>query len=50
MLDVKGAVLTDDDVRRLSHPMTGGVILFSRHFECRAQLVALTDAIRDVRD
>ncbi len=50
MLDVKGPELTDDDVRRLSHPMTGGVILFARHFENRRQLTALTDAIRDVRD
>ena len=50
MLDVKGPVLTDDDVRRLSHPMTGGVILFGRHYENRGQLIALTDAIRDVRD
>jgi beta-N-acetylhexosaminidase len=50
MLDVKGPVLDKDDVRRLSHPMTGGVILFARHFENRRQLVALTDAIRDVRD
>lgn len=50
MLDVQGTALTDDDVRRLSHPMTGGVILFARHFESRAQLVGLTDAIRAVRD
>lgn len=50
MLDVVGQMLTDDDVRRLSHPMTGGVILFARHFENRGQLSALTDAIRDVRD
>lgn len=50
MLDVKGPALTADDVRRLSHPMTGGVILFARHFENRRQLIALTDAIRDVRD
>ena len=50
MLDVKGQVLTDDDVRRLSHPMTGGVILFGRHYENRGQLIALTDAIRDVRE
>ncbi|MGF6777903.1 beta-N-acetylhexosaminidase [Paraburkholderia sp. GAS334] len=50
MLDVVGKMLTADDVRRLSHPMTGGVILFARHFESRAQLVALTDAIRAVRD
>ncbi|PLZ02507.1 beta-N-acetylhexosaminidase [Burkholderia sp. WAC0059] len=50
MLDVVGTTLTDDDVRRLSHPMTGGVILFARHYENRAQLVALTDAIRAVRE
>jgi len=50
MLDVVGKTLTADDTRRLAHPMTGGVILFARHFESRAQLVALTDAIRAVRD
>jgi beta-N-acetylhexosaminidase len=50
MLDVVGKTLTDDDKRRLAHPMTGGVILFARHYESRAQLVALTDAIRAERD
>ena len=50
MLDVEGTTLTEDDVRRLAHPMTGGVILFARHYENRAQLVALTDAIRNVRE
>jgi beta-N-acetylhexosaminidase len=50
MLDVEGTSLNDDDIRRLSHPMTGGVILFARHFEDRAQLVALTDAMRAVRN
>ncbi|RKP52060.1 beta-N-acetylhexosaminidase [Trinickia fusca] len=50
MLDVQGTALTEDDMRRLSHPMTGGVILFARHFENRAQLCALTDAIRAVRE
>ncbi|SIT38267.1 Beta-hexosaminidase [Paraburkholderia piptadeniae] len=50
MLDVVGKTLNADDERRLAHPMTGGVILFARHFESRAQLVALTEAIRDVRD
>ena len=47
MLDVVGTTLTDDDIRRIAHPMTGGIILFARHFTDRAQLVALTDAIRD---
>ncbi|EEA02364.1 Beta-N-acetylhexosaminidase [Burkholderia sp. H160] len=49
MLDVVGKTLNHDDKRRLAHPMTGGVILFARHFESRAQLVALTDAIRAIR-
>ncbi len=50
MLDVAGKRLAAADERRLAHPMTGGVILFARHFESRAQLIALTDAIRDVRE
>ncbi|MCO4878002.1 beta-N-acetylhexosaminidase [Paraburkholderia caribensis] len=50
MLDVVGKTLNADDERRLAHPMTGGVILFARHFESRAQLVALTNAIRNIRD
>ncbi|MEM5435350.1 beta-N-acetylhexosaminidase [Paraburkholderia diazotrophica] len=50
MLDVVGKTLNADDERRLAHPMTGGVILFARHFESRAQLVALTEAIREVRE
>ncbi len=49
MLDVVGKTLNADDERRLAHPMTGGVIVFARHFESRAQLVALTDAIRAIR-
>jgi beta-N-acetylhexosaminidase len=50
MLDVVGKTLNDDDRRRLAHPMTGGVILFARHYESRAQLIALTEAIRTVRE
>ncbi|MBN3850157.1 beta-N-acetylhexosaminidase [Paraburkholderia sp. Ac-20342] len=50
MLDVVGKTLNHDDRRRLAHPMTGGVILFARHYERRAQLVALTEAIRAVRE
>ncbi len=49
VLDVAGAVLTDDDVRRIRHPLTGGVILFARNYEDRAQLVALTEAIHAAR-
>ncbi len=50
MLDVEGTSLNENDRRRLAHPLTGGVILFARHFENRAQLVSLVDEIRDVRD
>ncbi|MGY8524030.1 beta-N-acetylhexosaminidase [Paracidovorax citrulli] len=50
VLDVKGVQLDADDIRRIAHPLTGGVILFARNFESRAQLVALTRAIREVRD
>ena len=49
MLDVVGKTLTDDDLRRIRHPLTGGVILFARNYENRAQLVALCDAIHAAR-
>lgn len=49
MLDVVGKVLDQEDVRRILHPLTGGVILFARNFESRAQLCALTQAIRAAR-
>lgn len=49
MLDVAGTTLSDDDVRRIRHPLTGGVILFARNYENRQQLVALTKAIHEVR-
>ena len=49
MLDVVGTALTEDDIRRIRHPLTGGVILFARNYENRQQLVALTEAIHAVR-
>lgn len=50
VLDVVGKQLNAEDERRIAHPLTGGVILFARNFESRAQLTALTRAIREVRD
>lgn len=50
MLDVEGPILNEDDIRRICHPLTGGVILFARNFQNRAQLTALTKAIRAARD
>lgn len=49
MLDVVGKTLTEDDIRRLQHPLVGGVILFARNYESPAQLKALTESIHQVR-
>ena len=49
MLDVVGTVLTADDIKRLQHPLVGGVILFARNYENCAQLAALTASIHAVR-
>lgn len=49
MLDVVGTTLSEDDLRRIRHPLTGGVILFARNYENRAQLVALCEAIHAAR-
>lgn len=48
-LDVLGKTLTESDVQRIAHPATGGVILFARNFESRAQLRELVKGIRKVR-
>lgn len=49
MVDVPGLALTDDDRRRLMHPLVGGVILFARNYQSPSQLLALTTAIRELR-
>ena len=49
MIDVAAHALTDDDRRRLAHPLTAGVILFRRNWQSRAQMCALTAAIRAAR-
>ena len=49
VLDVVGKTLNKEDIRRIADPKTGGVILFGRNYENRAQLTALTKAIKKVR-
>ena len=50
LLDVAGTQLSADDRRRLAHPLTGGVILFTRNWRDRAQLLELNSAIKAVRE
>lgn len=49
MLDVASTTLSADDRRRVAHEKTGGVILFARNFESRAQLSSLVESIRALR-
>ena len=49
ILDIAGTLLTDDDRHRLSHPLVGGMILFSRNWQDRAQLTALCAEIHALR-
>jgi len=49
MLDLLGKELIDEDRKRLMHPLTGGVILFSRNYESPAQLTRLTQEIHALR-
>jgi beta-N-acetylhexosaminidase len=49
ILDIAGTALSSDDRRRLSHPLTGGVILFGRNWQSRAQLTQLCAEIKAVR-
>ena len=49
VLDVAGLTLNADDERRLRHPLTGGVILFSRNWQDRTQLTELCAQIKSIR-
>jgi beta-N-acetylhexosaminidase len=49
MLDIEGTELNADDVRRLQHPLVGGVILFARNYSSPSQLKELTASIHAVR-
>ena len=49
IIDVAGHSLTTAERRRLAHPLVGGVILFSRNWQDRAQLTKLCRQIKTVR-
>ena len=49
VLDIAGLALTDADRRRLTHPLTGGLILFARNWQDRRQLTELSAEIKSIR-
>ncbi|WP_101049837.1 beta-N-acetylhexosaminidase [Macromonas nakdongensis] len=49
IIDVAGTRLSKSDKRRLAHPLVGGVVLFTRNWENRAQLTKLCRQIKKVR-
>lgn len=50
MLDLAGLSLSVEDQERLKHPLTGGVILFSRNYVSPKQLCELTAEIHALRE
>lgn len=49
VLDIAGTALTADDRRRIAHPLTGGLILFARHWVDRRQLTELIAEMKSIR-
>ena len=49
IIDIAGTALTDDHRRRLAHPLVGGLILFARNWQRRAQLSQLSADIKRLR-
>jgi beta-N-acetylhexosaminidase len=50
IIDIEGTSLNADDRRRLLHPLTGGMILFGRNWQSRAQITALCAEIKSLRE
>ena len=49
MIDIKGSELDDSDIRRIKHPLVGGIILFTRNYINKAQLRKLIISIRKIK-
>ena len=50
VLDIAGLTLNASDRKRLMHPLTGGVILFTRSWQDRRQLTSLCAEIKSIRE
>ena len=49
MLSIEGAELTDEDIGLISSPEVGGLVLFSRNYSNREQLMRLVSRVRALR-
>ena len=49
ILDIAGQELNDDDRRRVQHPLTGGLIFFTRNFKSRQQIIDITAELKSLR-
>ena len=49
IIDIAGTTLSKDDRRRLKNPLVGGLILFTRNWQNRQQLLGLCKSIKSVR-
>ncbi len=49
IIDIEGVSLSKRDRQRLKHPLVGGLILFARNWQDRAQLSALCRSIKKLR-
>lgn len=49
IIDIAGTALSEDDRRRLAHPLVGGLIFFGRNWQSRAQISALCAEIKAIR-
>ena len=49
IIDIEGTRLSKIDRQRLKHPLVGGLILFARNWQDRAQLSALCRSIKKLR-
>lgn len=47
MLDLKGIEITSEEKELLNHPLTGGVIFFTRNYESIEQLSHLVSSVRE---
>lgn len=50
LVDIEGDTLTTEDRELLQHPAVAGIILFSRNYQNPKQLLALTSAIKKIRE